>query len=266
MPTRTFTHPLFGLVTFTTKHPTWVRGDQITFDSGFDPHEVTPVFIPQLVGIPEDGAGHNPSNGMFRFHRRGHNQLLAAFADIQSNGLLKHIKSCAGAFNMRLMKPTSGALSKSPSNHAFGIAIDLNSDDGSNGASVSPVAPCFQNQGFRWGISFNDPMHFEVSKFIDSAKPSIQGVTILKGGVALDVDALNVSGHVMIGVRKAAPLLGFVIDSADDKQVSIVRNGSTKTFKMQIVADSGYVMLMDLAVFLGLSVAWDNAHKTAILS
>ena len=49
MPTRTFTHPLFGLVTFTTKHPTWVRGDQITFDSGFDPHEVTPVFIPQLV-------------------------------------------------------------------------------------------------------------------------------------------------------------------------------------------------------------------------
>jgi hypothetical protein len=70
--------------------------------------------------------------------------------------------------NFRLKKPTNGSLSKTPSNHAFGIAMDLNSDDGSLGASVAPVAPVFEAQGFKWGISFHDPMHFEVEEFIES--------------------------------------------------------------------------------------------------
>jgi len=77
------------------------------------------------------------------------------------------VDTCAGSLNFRLRKPTSGNLSKLPSNHAFGIAIDLNADDGSNGKSVSPVAPVFEALGFRWGIEFNDPMHFEIDEFID---------------------------------------------------------------------------------------------------
>lgn len=71
--------------------------------------------------------------------------------------------------NKRLSKPIGGGVSKIPSNHAFGIAIDLNSDDGSNGASVSPVAPVLLAHGFTWGKHFShpDPMHFEVHSFLD---------------------------------------------------------------------------------------------------
>jgi hypothetical protein len=67
-----------------------------------------------------------------------------------------------------LRKPTDGSLSKLPSNHAFGIAIDLNADDGSLGKSVAPVAPVFEALGFKWGISFRDLMHFEVEEFIEN--------------------------------------------------------------------------------------------------
>jgi D-alanyl-D-alanine carboxypeptidase len=161
MPASSFQHPLFGNVHFRTDHEPWIRGDHITFISGFDVGDITQVQIPQLKGIP----GSN--GGKLKFHKRAHRQVLQVFEDIERLNLLKHIKTCAGSLNFRLRKPTSGALSKLPSNHAFGIAIDLNSDDGSLGASVAPVAPVFEALGFKWGIAFNDPMHFEVEEFID---------------------------------------------------------------------------------------------------
>jgi hypothetical protein len=161
MPEGTYDHPLFGKVKFRTNSSVWVRGDGITFISGFDTDDITAVTIPQLRNVP----GSN--KGRLRFHRRGHAQLLMAFADIERLGLMHHIKTCAGSLNFRLRKPTSGKLSKLPSNHAFGIAIDLNADDGSLGGSVAPVAPVFEALGFNWGIDFNDPMHFEVEEFVD---------------------------------------------------------------------------------------------------
>lgn len=165
MPESTFTHPLFGPIRFRTASTEWIRGDAIRFLSGFDEADIVPLQIPQLAGIP--GA----AGGQLRFHRQGHAQLLSAFAAIEAHGLLQHIKTCAGTLNKRLRKPTSGGLSKLPSNHAFGIAIDLNSDDGSLGASVEPVAPVFQAHGFTWGKAFNDPMHFEVNQFIPAGAP-----------------------------------------------------------------------------------------------
>lgn len=165
MPESTFTHPLFGPIRFRTASSQWIRGDSISFLSGFDDADVAPLQIPQLAGISGAGGGH------LRFHRRGHAQLLRAFAAIEAGGLLHHIRTCAGTVNKRLRKPTSGGLSKLPSNHAFGIAIDLNSDDGSLGASVAPVAPVFQAHGFTWGMAFNDPMHFEVNQFIAADGP-----------------------------------------------------------------------------------------------
>jgi len=161
MPEKSFHHPLFGDIRFRTASKNqWIRGDAIFFISGFDEKEVIPLVIPQLAGI--EGA----HGGRLQFHRRGHSQLLAAFKEIEARGLLHHIKTCAGTWNKRLRKPIGGGFSDLPSNHAFGIAIDLNSDDGSNGASVAPVAPIFQAHGFKWGKSFKDPMHFEVNVFL----------------------------------------------------------------------------------------------------
>jgi hypothetical protein len=160
MPKSTFVHPLFGSIQFQTEQDTWKRGDHIRFLSGFDSADVVKLFIPQLEHVP----GSN--GGQLRFHRKGHAQLLRAFQEIEQQGLMRHITSCAGTVNRRLRKPTSGALSKLPSNHAFGIAIDLNESDPGFGDSVAPVAPLFEKYGFHWGKSFNDPMHFEVQRFL----------------------------------------------------------------------------------------------------
>jgi hypothetical protein len=160
MPEGTYNHTLFGLVKFKTESPKWVYGDQITFTSGFDPSVITAVMIPELRDVP--GGNH----GVLKFHEKGHKQLQAAFKQINQDGLMHHIRTCGGTVNMRLRRPISGKLSKLPSNHAFGTAIDLNEDDGSKGGSVAPVAPIFKAHGFNWGKSFNDPMHFEIKYFV----------------------------------------------------------------------------------------------------
>jgi hypothetical protein len=160
MPQSTFAHPLFGTITFETASPEWKRGDKIIFVQGFDPSQVTLIRIPQLVDVP------GSTGGRLKFHKRGHAQLLRAFSQVESQGLLQYVKTCAGTFNPRLRKPTSGALSKLPSNHAFGIAIDLNESDSGFGDSVAPLAPIFQANGFTWGKAFNDPMHFELNQFL----------------------------------------------------------------------------------------------------
>jgi len=171
MPESTFTHPLFGPIRFRTASNQWRRGDDISFISGFDEDEILPLQIPQLAGI--EGA----NNGHLRFHQRGHAQLLRAFEEIAARGLLHHVKTCAGTLNKRLRKPVGGGLSKLPSNHAFAIAIDLNSDDGSLGESVAPVAPVFQAHGFTWGKAFSDPMHFEVNRFVPDGNAPAAGST-----------------------------------------------------------------------------------------
>jgi hypothetical protein len=160
MPEGTYNHPLFGLVRFKTANQKWIYGDDITFISGFDPSVITDVTIPELRNIT--GSHH----GVLKFHEKGHKQLQAAFQQIKNDGLTHHIHTCGGTLNMRLRRPISGKLSRLPSNHAFGTAIDLNEDDGSNGGSVAPVAPVFRTHGFTWGKSFNDPMHFEIKSFL----------------------------------------------------------------------------------------------------
>ena len=164
MPNSTFTHPLLGEITFRTAHEEWVRGDKITFLSGFNVSDVTSLYIPQLRDIPGSNRGKLP------VHKLAHEQLLAVFQTIDERGQLNVIKTCAGTFNPRLRKPTSGVVSRLPSNHAFGIAIDLNEDDPGFGDSVAPVAPIFQAFGFAWGKSFNDSMHFEVNQFLSPEK------------------------------------------------------------------------------------------------
>jgi hypothetical protein len=168
MPESNFDHPLFGHIKFRTVSSEWKRGDKIVFISGFDLNDVTPIFIPQLQNIP----GSN--NGKLSFHKRGHEQLLRTFNEIEARGLLHHIKTCAGTLNPRLRKPTNGALSKLPSNHSFGIAIDLNEEDPGFGDSVAPVAPVFQSFGFTWGKSFNDPMHFELNTFLNTDEVTLR--------------------------------------------------------------------------------------------
>lgn len=156
-------HPLLGKVTYVTEHNPPLFGDNINFISGFDPDiQLGFVHIPQLSGKP------NADSNLY-FHKKAHNQLKSAFAEIEKQGLLDIITQCNSVFKMRLRKPTSGYFSSLPSNHAFGLALDINQDDGINGLSSAPLAPIFQYYGFTWGKTFSmapDPMHFEVKKFL----------------------------------------------------------------------------------------------------
>jgi len=53
-----------------------------------------------------------------------------------------------------------------PSNHAFGIAIDLNEDDGENGQTVASLAPILKPTGLAGEKALNDLMHFDIAKFV----------------------------------------------------------------------------------------------------
>ncbi|MBK6854083.1 MAG: M15 family metallopeptidase [Burkholderiales bacterium] len=166
-------HPLFGQLAFETVDDDWVRGGDVRFTSGFDTTLIKSLFVPQIVGMPRstDGA---INTGNIQFHSHAHAQLLAAFEQIEQQGLLRKMVSFGGArFQPRLRKPVDGEgrklLSRTPSNHSFGTAFDVNARDGKYGATARVFAAIFEANGFLWGgAAFNDPMHFEVKTFIGS--------------------------------------------------------------------------------------------------
>jgi hypothetical protein len=166
----TLCHPLLGPLAFETVDEDWVRGGEIRFTSGFDRSVIKPLFVPQIVGIPRSSEGA-VNTGNIRFHVDAHAQLLNAFAQIERQGLLRKMISFGGArFQPRLSKPVDAQgrkiMSRSPSNHSFGTAFDVNARDRKYGATARPFAEIFEANGFLWGEAFNDPMHFEVKKFM----------------------------------------------------------------------------------------------------
>lgn len=255
MPTASYNHPLFGLITFKTKHSTWVRGDDITFTSGFDTQQIQKVHIPQLEKIPGTHGGN------LGFHKRAHAQVLTVFAEIERLGLLHHIKTCAGSVNFRLKKPTSGRLSKEPSNHAFGIAIDLNADDGSLGASVKPVAPVFENLGFRWGKAFSDPMHFEVRTFIDHPKALSAPVTVTIDGKTSDLAAKNLFGEVVAQLSDLEKLFDLDVSPVSESTVIAHGKSGTALTELRQFGDHAYALLQPLAGAGGYHSDFDNVSK-----
>jgi len=256
MPIGTYNHPLFGVVKFKTKHNDWRRGDPITFIDGFDSADVVNVTVPQLKHIP------NTNNGVIKFHKRGQKQLLAAFEDIENLGLLKHIDSCAGAFYQRLKKPTSGALSKEPSNHSFGIAIDLNADDKCLGCTTAPIAPVFEHHGFRWGKSFNDPMHYEIIKFIDNDAPSVKDVTMSISGAAVAADVKSVFGDLFVKVADIKMIPGLQVADMGPNAVAVDSPAGSEVFPTLQFGGLNLAPLPQILGFAGLKLAFDNSKKT----
>jgi hypothetical protein len=259
MPIGVYNHPLFGLVKFKTKSSDWVYGDPITFIDGFDPSDVTTVTVPQLKNTP--GA----SKGKLRFHKRGHKQLLAAFGDIEKLGLLKYITSSAGAYNSRLKKPTSGKLSKEPSNHSFGIAIDLNHDDGCLGCTTAPLAPVFVQYGFKWGKSFKDPMHYEVQKFIDNPMSEIKDVQVLLAGTRMDLGAKNIFGELFLDARRAKNIPDVTVVKETPTTVSIRGRRAAKSLRKVSFGDLSFIPLPQAVGVAGLSMDFDQKKKVVIV-
>ena len=133
------------------------------------------VHVPQLAGVDRYG---NPSSGNVHFHRLAAPQLLGAFQQVEDEGLLGLVLSFGGAYVFRFIRGSTKTLS----NHAFGVAIDLNMKE--NGLGKRPallgeagtlrrVAPIFERWGFFWGGYYRnrkDGMHFECVKRFGSAE------------------------------------------------------------------------------------------------
>ncbi len=96
-------------------------------------------------------------------------QLQAALGDIVARGLADkiHPGDFAGCYYPRFI-----AGSTQLSNHAFGLALDINVADnqrGTVGEMDRGVVDAFKKWGFGWGGDWNytDPMHFELNRIVN---------------------------------------------------------------------------------------------------
>ncbi|MFI2707685.1 M15 family metallopeptidase, partial [Nocardioides sp. CER28] len=95
-------------------------------------------------------------------------QLKGALAEVVSRGLTDkiHPGEYAGCYYPRFIAGTH-----SLSNHAFGLALDLNvpgNQRGTVGQMDRSVVAIFEKWGFTWGgrWHYTDPMHFEMNRIV----------------------------------------------------------------------------------------------------
>jgi hypothetical protein len=96
-------------------------------------------------------------------------QLIAALQDVQAQGLADkiHPDEYAGCYYPRFIAGTTTL-----SNHAFGLALDLNTPGnqrGTVGEMDRGVVTIFKHWGFTWGgdWGYTDPMHFEMNTLVN---------------------------------------------------------------------------------------------------
>ncbi|KRF12457.1 hypothetical protein ASG90_15960 [Nocardioides sp. Soil797] len=108
-----------------------------------------------------------PILGRVTCHKVMLSQLRAALTEVVERGLADKVYQTAGCYYPRFI-----AGSHSLSNHAFGMAIDINSAEngrGTVGQMDRTVVQIFKKWGFGWGGDWNytDPMHFELNQVLD---------------------------------------------------------------------------------------------------
>ncbi len=147
----------------------------------------TPSFLVDILGKPRETLSDdcepmtNPTlKAMLRTEQVGPvrvtmlepaiESLKTVFAEIKrTDPDLHDLINTAGALCVRQIRGTNGRFS----NHAFGLAVDLNINgrldnftDGKTQMGLTIIADFFRSEGWIWGAGFRreDSMHFEVSK------------------------------------------------------------------------------------------------------
>lgn len=145
----------------------------VTFPDGWDARNIITVQVPQLAEVPSFSG--QPVTAV-RLHRGVAKQFQAAFAEIEAAGLMDEISLWCGSFVPRTIKGSSSVLS----DHALGIAFDLNCDTLRRGKPFDPkqfpdfmkVVDIFGKHGFAWygvGKAPDDPMHFQAFRLDGSS-------------------------------------------------------------------------------------------------
>jgi hypothetical protein len=127
-----------------------VAGQQVIPDSSWVAENIVTDTVPLL--------------GRVTCHKVMMPQLKAALAEVVQRGLGEHVYQHVGCYYPRFI-----ANSTRLSNHAFGMAIDINSLEnqrGTKGQMHPEVVDIFKSWGFGWGgdWSWTDPMHFELNR------------------------------------------------------------------------------------------------------
>ncbi len=260
---------MFGLITFTVDK--WEYGAPIlNFTSGFDLNDVTNLVVPELIGKP------GSEDGVVQFHKRFHGQALQAFRDLGTLNLIKYIHQVDAPLFPRLKKLASGTVSHEPSNHSFGIAIDLNEDElplntndtGLIPGTVRPLAPTFIALGFRWLQNSGDPMHFEIATPIDHPSSSVKPVFVDRANTRLAIQAYLIGGHTMVSTADFAAVFGGSSRLKQGSYVVIIQtlpNGTEASFDCQIIENRAYSMVTLLAAAYGFAVSWNNGTRTVTI-
>ena len=142
---------LGGTMTFTILEDGWIQPDDAWVEANIATSTV-------------------PILGDVTCHRVMLPQLAEALAEIERQGLASLIRAedYAGCYAPRF-------IDRNPdlplSNHAFGLAIDLNSDTnqlGTTGDMDPRIVEIFEKWGFEWGGHWErpDPMHFELARLL----------------------------------------------------------------------------------------------------
>jgi hypothetical protein len=155
---------IYGRFRFEPVSPT---SDAIRILDDWGEKHLTTVTIPQLARVKG-----GPANGRVRVHRLVAEQMRALFARWEQRGLMPLVLSWSGAYAPRYIRGSRTTLS----NHAWGAALDLNSDQNGLGrvpalrgerGAVRELVPDANELGFYWGGHFRgraDGMHFEVAR------------------------------------------------------------------------------------------------------
>ncbi len=284
---KTTVHPIVGTVEWETD--ALVSGNDITLLGNLE-QKITTVTVPQLNGVldaRDDAflAQGKKFDGKLRFFKPAHSQLLAAFAEIEKEGLKARLISCAGSFNARLQKRKGGGFVQTPSNHAFGTAIDLNAEFNGQGdkppaigkkGSVRELVPIFEKHGFKWGGDFNTPdgMHFEVMKLLPDDQITVPVPVVIKvNGQIVAVPALLIEETTWVGAKTMITLLdnhdnnttdGVIGFGGNPLKITVLVNGTSHALDGVLLVDTGYVRFKDLQPLYSVPFLFKGGEKPSL--
>lgn len=146
--------------------PTARNPEKITITNDFEASKLVRIVIPQLIGVRGASA-----NGKVTVHTSAAAPLAALWTAWQTAGYLPQVLSYSGMFDPRFVR--GRAAEQTLSNHAFGVAFDINpkwnaigTEPASRGkmGCLYDLVPIANQHKFFWGGHYRtrrDGMHFE---------------------------------------------------------------------------------------------------------
>ncbi|WP_299848651.1 M15 family metallopeptidase [uncultured Roseovarius sp.] len=175
-PTQRISDELFGEFRFRYT-PTPSSPQRIEILDGWVADSIVTAPVSQLVNMV-DRQSSTPrlmTSGEIRCHRLAAPRIQALFAAWEAAGLSDRVLYYVGCFNPRLKRGTTNPSRSNLSNHSWGSAFDINSQENWIGRpdAVIGARGCLRElvrianeEGFYWGGHFGnkDGMHFEIAE------------------------------------------------------------------------------------------------------